>query len=151
LWKYPSLEKIFDFPSETNARYNFSCSIHPSNEYVAFGDLESHDIVLHSAKDGKVIRRLQGHEDVPLHLHFTSDGKRLASAGQAGIVVLWNLETGNEIVRYRDHRFWVWSAQFSANDRYLASTQAGTTIPASIMVRRTVSRDDARKLLTEGR
>lgn len=151
LWQYPSLEKVFDLESLPNHRYNFSCSIHPSNQYVAYGDLDSHDIVLHSTKDGQEMRRFRGHEDVPLHLHFSADGKRLVSASQAGLVVIWNLETGNEIVRYRDHRFWVWSAQFSPEDRYLASTQGGSTIPASIMIRRTVTRDEARQLLTEER
>ncbi len=101
LWSYPDMQPRF-----AGRHHGFAVDIHPDNQTVAIGEPSSHEVVILSAVDGKELRRFQGHHDVILHVHFSNDGKRLASASQAGMVIVWNLETGNEIVRYRDHQYW---------------------------------------------
>jgi WD40 repeat protein len=150
VWKYPSLEEVINL-GRSYDKYRFVIDIHPSNEYVATSDMRTHDVVLLSAKDGSELRRLPGHHEVVLHLHFSCDGKRLVSSSQAGLVILWDLETGNEIVRYRDHQYWVWAVYFSPDDRMLASCQGGRNLPPTIMIRRTVTQAEARRLLAGGR
>jgi WD40 repeat protein len=47
---------------------------------------------------GAVIHRMRGHRGRPVSLAFTSDGKRLATAGHDGQVKLWDVKTGQEIL-----------------------------------------------------
>jgi len=149
LWKYPSLEKVFDL-KRNDKKYRFVCDLHPTGETMATSDMSTHDIVLLSTKDGSELRRLQGHHDVVLHLNFSRDGKRLISSSKSGLAILWDLETGNEMVRYRDHQFWVWSAYFSPDDRMLASCQGGRSTMPTIKVRRAVTKQEARCILDGG-
>ena len=146
LWTYPSLEPIVEFG--WGRGYLFAVDIHPNNKLMAVSDWKTHQVVLLSTTDGSELRRLTGHHDIILHLHFSSDGKRLASTSQSGMIVLWDLETGKEVVRYRDHRFWVWAGLFSPDDSMFASCQGGLFTP-TISLRRTVTDEEARRLLNE--
>jgi WD40 repeat protein len=44
--------------------------------------------------DGKEIRKLEGHPDFLYGLAWSPDGKRVASAGNAGHLFFWDAETG---------------------------------------------------------
>jgi WD40 repeat protein len=52
--------------------------------------LDNHRIRLWSAADGHEVLVLEGHVDVPRHLLFTPDGKRLLSASQDTTVLVWD-------------------------------------------------------------
>lgn len=147
LLEYPSLKMVCDLPATVRT---FGVAIHPENSCIAVSEPGSNDILLLSLA-GSQITRFSGHHDVILHLDFSSDGKRLASASQAGLVILWNLETGNEVLRYRDHRFLAWSGLFSLGDRMLASCQGGLLRAPTINLRRTLTPIEARQLLERGR
>src|SRR5204863_124610 len=60
-------------------------------------------------------------------LAFSPDGKRLASGGQDGMVMLWDVASGKELHVCRGHRFPVRDLAFSPDGRTLASGEAGDT------------------------
>src|SRR5690606_3644277 len=45
-------------------------------------------------------RRFNGHDDSIEGIAVSPDGSRLATAGRDGIVILWNVNIGNEIDRF---------------------------------------------------
>ena len=144
VWKYPSLDKVFEFDSSLG----FAIDIHPNNQSIAISP-NSRDILICSAHDGTVLSTLRNTGDIVLHLQYSPDGKRLVSASQNGSVIIWNLETQNEIVRYRDHEFWAWCALFSPDGRVLATCQDGRRLPPRIRFRRAISERDAHALLSD--
>ena len=52
---------------------------------------------------------------------FSSDGKRLASAGHDGTVSVWEVPTGRELFRFRGHGGDVMCVAFSADGKVVAS------------------------------
>ena len=144
LLKYPTLELIRDFRRDREVG-PFAVDIHPNNKLVAFVD--QRDIVVLSTTDGTEVQRLAGHNSVILHFHFSPDGKRLASASQSGLVIIWNIETGQELLRYRDHKFWAWTGKFLNDGRLFASSQGGRFLVPTVKLRRTVTPIEARRLL----
>src|SRR5262249_48820037 len=66
------------------------------------------------ALDVKVYRELrcfEGHPDCVVAVAFSPDGKR-ALAGTKDSAVLWDVETGKELLRLKGHTDWVWSVAF---------------------------------------
>jgi WD40 repeat protein/serine/threonine protein kinase len=70
---------------------------------------------------GTDLRTLTGHARPVTSVAFSSDGRRLASASLDRTVRLWNLETGQEILRLPGHAASVESVAFSSDGRHLAS------------------------------
>lgn len=71
---------------------------------------------------GKVLK----HEEIPLCVAFSPDGKTLASGGFAGVadrpVRLWNLSTGKQLRRLTPHRESVTFVAFSPDGKNLVCT-----------------------------
>ena len=126
-------------------RWALSWPLH--NQTVAgFGGKQ---IVLRSIRDGTIVKELGTTDGIPLHLCFLPNGRRLASADQNGSVILWSVETGNEILRYYEHEFWVLCARFSRDGRVLASSQGGRWLPPQIRFRHAATEEEARRLLAD--
>ena len=65
----------------------------PDGEAVATGAADR-SVRIHDATTGRLLQLLSGHYGTVLDLAFSPDGAWLASAGDAGMVYLWELATG---------------------------------------------------------
>ncbi len=147
VWRSPSLEAVF----ELKGGGGYAFDLGPRNRLLARPTPDLTGIEIRSAEDGHLIQTLTGHHDIVLCVRFSPEGTRLVSTGLSGIVIVWNLSTGQEILRYRDHDSWAWSAVFSPDGQMLATCQDGRSKPAKILIRRAVSDEDARRLLSRAR
>jgi RNA polymerase sigma factor (sigma-70 family) len=57
-------------------------------------------VSIFDAETGKEMRRFLGHGDTVSAVAFTPDGKRLASGSKDSSVILWDVATGKQILRY---------------------------------------------------
>jgi len=64
---------------------------------------------------------LSGHAGAILHVHFSADGKRLASGGGDGTVRLWDTLTSTPLKTLKGHKNWVMAVAWSPDGAYLVS------------------------------
>lgn len=87
------------------------------------------EIILWDVKNQKIIGEpLIGHSDVVLDLAFSNNGKMLASSSADGTIVIWDVNTRQEITILAGHQSGVESIVFTKNDLYLVSGSDDTTI-----------------------
>jgi WD40 repeat protein len=96
-------------------------AVSPDGKLIAGRCAFSTPIRVWDAASGKQIHLLQGHEDAVLALAFTSDGRRLVSAGQGekNAVRIWDLGTGKELPALPDRKGDVKAMWLSADDKTL--------------------------------
>lgn len=76
---------------------------------------------LYQVVDGiKERNRFKGHQGKILSVNFNSDGTQLATAGEDGYVVLWNLK-GEQLAKFEAHSSSINSVRFSPNNQYLVT------------------------------
>ena len=146
VWEYPSLKQVYNRPK---AERGFSSSLSPDGRILAVSNNETKTIELRALPTGGLIKTLAGVSEYVLHLDFSPDGSRLASSTQQGTVVVWNIETGNEMIRYRDHKFWCLCARWSPDGNTLATASMGRYAGPSIVFHRALSIEEADTLLRE--
>jgi WD40 repeat protein/uncharacterized caspase-like protein len=86
----------------------YALDVSPDNKYLAVGgwfgkDDESEnlgDIRIYNYRDGQLIKRIKGHENVVRSLKFTDDSKKLVSCDAYGQLVLWNYLKGTPELIY---------------------------------------------------
>lgn len=72
----------------------------PNGEILAHGIGENDVIFLRNASTGVIKHSLTGHEDIPIHMSFASDGIRLASISWDQTVRVWNTKTGESMASF---------------------------------------------------
>jgi hypothetical protein len=95
-------------------------ALDPIERLIATGSKDG-AIILWDAADGKMVRRLKGHNGWVLTLDFDPSGKKLVSGGADHSAFLWDVETGRSIFALSGHEGWVQSAGFSPDGRVLAT------------------------------
>jgi WD40 repeat protein len=66
---------------------------------------------------GHELKRFQGHTKVMDSFAFTSDGRRLVSGSQDGVIKLWNTAPGREVLH---ERTWMWGTSISPDGKTIA-------------------------------
>jgi WD40 repeat protein len=76
-----------------------------------------------SACDGgpEEVQRLQGHRDVVSCVRFSHDGSRIVSASHDKTLIIWHVQSGEQMVTYRGHRGEVCCAAWSKDSKVIAS------------------------------
>jgi len=64
---------------------------------------------------------MQGHSGAILHVHFSADGKRLASGGGDGTVRLWDMLTSTPLKTLKGHKNWVMAVAWAPDGSFLIS------------------------------
>jgi ribosome assembly protein 4 len=64
---------------------------------------------------------IQGHTEAVLHVHFSADGKRLASGSGDCTVRLWDVLTQTPQHTLKGHKTWVLAVAWSPNCKWIAS------------------------------
>ena len=70
----------------------------------------------------------RAHSALALGLAYSGDGKRLATAGGDGVLALWDLASGRQVLAFRDTLAVAYCARFSPNGNRLAASYADGTI-----------------------
>ena len=124
IWHYPSMEPVMHHDGGEAPRW-WGFALDGTGKHFAICDHVNadHAISIRELTSGDHVRSLIGHSNTVLSLQFSQDDKRLLSSGQDGDVILWNLETGQEIQRFREHSGIAWRARFSPDGSSIASIQ----------------------------
>jgi len=78
------------------------------------------NVALWDAETGAEVKRLAKHDASILHICFSGDGKRLATASQDGTAAVWDVETGARVRTFKDGRH-VRSVAFSPDGKLLVT------------------------------
>jgi WD40 repeat protein/serine/threonine protein kinase len=92
----------------------------------ASSDLSDKTVTVFDAQTGKKLQTLP-HPYTPLSVAYSPDGKRLATAGSAGMKV-WDAETGKETLTLKGHAGFVSSVAYSPDGKRLASASEDKTV-----------------------
>jgi WD40 repeat protein len=111
------------------------------------------DVTVFDASTGEALRALRGHSEAARRVAYSANGRRLASGGRDGLVIVWDAGTGHEIAKWQAHHGWVESLALTADGRLVASSlglQVGpaaqpTTAPHDVKV---WEADSGRELMT---
>lgn len=121
LWNYETgklIRQIGD--SYTKEKWIEDIRFSPDGKYlVSCG--RNKKIKFWNPTDGRLIKVLEGHEDVVSESAFFPDGKTLVSSSWDGTVKLWDLATWNCIATLNGHRGIVRSVDVSPNGKIFAS------------------------------
>ena len=111
----------------------YSMCFSPDGRILASGSLtnaftsSSGDYVIRlwSTSTGQHIKTLIGHTAPVISVHFSPDGKKLASGSIDKTVRLWSVSTGQHLKTLIGHTDWITSVCFSPDGHVLASGSGG--------------------------
>jgi len=87
---------------------------------LAVGNYARHAVGLLDAQNGQFIRKLKGNHGFIMRVVFSSTGALLASGDDEGIIVIWNVESGEEVHTFNTNST-IGSLAFSPDGTHLAS------------------------------
>ncbi|MEL6270713.1 MAG: WD40 repeat domain-containing protein, partial [Chloroflexota bacterium] len=68
-----------------------------------------------------VVEIFDGHTEDVWSVAFSPDGRYLASGSRDGVVLVWDLETDEQVYRFANHELWVWALQFHPDGETIIS------------------------------
>ena len=126
LWSTDHIEPLRIYVGHDN---DVDCvAFHPNNLYVFTGSCDRTVRMWHIA-GGNCLRLFTGHTGNVTAIACSPDGRTLASADDAGNIILWTLETGRRRKRMRGHgKGGIWSLSWSVESSVLVSAGADKTV-----------------------
>ena len=103
-----------------------SVDFSPSGAFIASGGM-NRVVEIRNIDTGKVIDRLEGHEDEILAIQYSPNGKIVASGGVDKKIILWSMTTGKKITILEGHNDYVRDLAFSADGKLLCSASSDNT------------------------
>jgi WD40 repeat protein len=90
-----------------------------NGKYLAAGDEEG-IVRIWDLSNQSLLTTLGGHNSLIRKIRFSNDDSMLASSGFDGKVILWRMESLNDLPNiFNDHHEYVWSLTFTADGNYL--------------------------------
>lgn len=135
LWDLESKAEIRRFEGEQSGWIN-SVAFSPDGKTFLAG-ADDKTIVLWDVESGSLIRRYgdpeattpdAGHTSYVLSVAFSPDGKTFLSASDDTTIVLWDVEMGRIIRRFRGHEWGVAVVAFSADGKTFLSGSGDSTV-----------------------
>ncbi len=77
----------------------YAVDINNQGEKVAVAG-ETRVIHIYNSKDGHLLQKLEGHHASVTNLKFSANDQRLVSSSEDGMIKIWDLESGKELVSY---------------------------------------------------
>lgn len=77
----------------------YAVQITPNGEKIACAGAER-TITLFNLETGKKLTEFTGHQSSITNIRFSSDGKRMLSSSEDGMIKIWDLETNAELISY---------------------------------------------------
>jgi WD40 repeat protein/serine/threonine protein kinase len=103
-------------------------ALSPDGSRLAVGGPKADgNVRVYDMTTGKLLHKLMGDIRV-ISVAFSTDGRRLASAGSDRIVRLWDTTTGQEVFTLRGHEGAVGRVLFSPDGQHLASSSSDGTV-----------------------
>ncbi|MEM6961555.1 MAG: WD40 repeat domain-containing protein [Myxococcota bacterium] len=104
-------------------------ALSPDRRWVGIGidghqRMGGHEVRVFNVDDGSIFTNLFGHCHTVRSLAFSADSKLIATGGDDGALILWNLET-RQAVETLEHCVRVKSIAFSPGSRYLLAALQG--------------------------
>jgi WD40 repeat protein len=116
---YSPVPQWFEVWAATMSPSGDLLAVAPGNDH---GQLADCSVVLWDPRSGKVIRRLIGHKNHVRAVTFSSDGQRLASGDEDGLILVWNVATGKEILKLEGHAGAIRSLRFAPGESLLSGS-----------------------------
>ncbi len=108
---------------------NLICfSLAPDGKTIAAGDTDRKVRLWNTQTGAPLGEPLPGHTAFVQAVAFSPDGARLASAGNDGTAIVWDLEARRELFRLTGHRAVVRAVAFSPDGKLLATASFDNTI-----------------------
>ena len=77
---------------------------------------------------------LRGHDGWIAGVAFSPDGKRIATAGDDGALIVWNVASGKPITKLTDHQGGVSSVAFSLDGERIATGGWDSTVKLAVYI-----------------
>jgi WD40 repeat protein len=120
LWDVASGAKLADFAAAASYQCG-AAAFAPDGETLAIPNQQA--VELRLAADGRLVGKLDGHQERVSQVVFSPDGTRLASADAAGTARVWDLAARRELWRTSGGQF---ALAFSPDGKRLAVAEGAT-------------------------
>lgn len=102
----PSIIALYEGEIDGNlTRYDFdvtAAALSPDNNFIAIGTTER-DVLLYDRESLEFIRGLERHSNRIDLLRFSPDGRRLLSVDRDGVMMVWDVDSGQLITENKSH------------------------------------------------